>query len=109
MFLCPTGVSHPYYFFYFAALGVLVPFWGLYLRDRGFSPLAVGDLIAILMATKILAPTLWGWVADHVGVRLPIVHLASLLSLLAFSGIFVVRNYSGPLAYWRWVDKEQRF
>jgi len=84
-----------FYFFYFAALGVLIPFWGLYLRDRGFSPLAVGELIAILMATKILAPILWGWIADHVGVRLPIVRLASLLSLLAFSGIFVVHGFWG--------------
>jgi len=84
-----------FYFFYFAALGVLVPFWGLYLRDRGVSQLAVGELIAILMATKILAPILWGWIADHVGVRLPIVRLASLLSLLAFSGIFVVHGFWG--------------
>ncbi|MCG7946441.1 MAG: MFS transporter, partial [Candidatus Thiodiazotropha taylori] len=27
-----------FYFFYFASLGALLPFWGLYLQDRGYSP-----------------------------------------------------------------------
>lgn len=49
-----------FYFFYFAALGALIPFWGLYLKDRGFTPLAIGELMAILTATKIVAPNLWG-------------------------------------------------
>jgi len=84
-----------FYFFYFAAVGALVPFWGLYLRDQGFTPLAIGELMAILMATKILAPNLWGWIADRTGARLSIVRLASLLSLLAFSGVFAVDGFRG--------------
>ncbi len=84
-----------FYFFYFAALGALIPFWGLYLRDRGFSALAIGELMAILMATKVVAPNLWGWIADHTGSRLPIVRLASLLSLLIFSGIFWASGFWG--------------
>jgi len=27
-----------FYFFYFATLGVLVPYWGLYLQSVGFTP-----------------------------------------------------------------------
>jgi PPP family 3-phenylpropionic acid transporter len=84
-----------FYFFYFAALGALVPFWGLYLQDRGFSPLAIGQLMAILMATKIVAPNVWGWIADHRGARMPIVRLASLLSLLVFLGMFVAEGFWG--------------
>lgn len=84
-----------FYFFHFAVLGALVPFWGLYLKDRGHDPLAIGELMAILMATKIIAPNLWGWIADHTGARLPIVRLASLLSLLTFSGIFAVEGFWG--------------
>lgn len=84
-----------FYFFYFAALGVLLPFWGLYLQDRGFSALAIGELMAVLMATKIVAPNLWGWIADKRGARLPIVRLASLLSLLVFSAIFAVDGFWG--------------
>lgn len=82
-----------FYFAYFAALGALVPYWGLYLQDRGFAPLEIGQLMAILMATKILAPNLWGWLADRSGQRLPIVRLASLLSALIFTGIFFAQGF----------------
>lgn len=84
-----------FYFFYFAALGALVPYWGLYLQDRGFAPVEIGQLMAILMATKILAPNVWGWLADRSGQRLPIVRLASLLAALIFGGIFLVRGFWG--------------
>ena len=40
-----------YYLFYFASLGALVPYWGLYLQDAGFEPLAIGVLMAILAGT----------------------------------------------------------
>jgi PPP family 3-phenylpropionic acid transporter len=84
-----------FYFFYFAALGALVPFWGLYLKERGFSALAIGQLMAILMATKIVAPNVWGWIADRMGARMPIVRLASLLSLVTFTGVFAVQGFWG--------------
>jgi PPP family 3-phenylpropionic acid transporter len=82
-----------FYFFYFASLGALVPFWGLYLKDRGFDALAIGQLTAILLATKIVAPNVWGWLADRSGRRLPIVRLASLLSALTFTGIFLAQDF----------------
>jgi len=82
-----------YYFFHFAALGALVPFWGLYLQDRGFDPVAIGHLMAILMGTKIVAPYLWGSIADRTGRRLSIVRLAAILALVIFAGIFVVQGF----------------
>jgi len=87
-----------FYFFYFASLGALIPFWGLYLKDRGFSAVAIGELTAVFMATKIVSPNLWGWIADRTGSRLPIVRLASLLSLLIFSGIYAVQGFWGIAA-----------
>lgn len=87
-----------FYFFYFASLGALIPFWGLYLKDRGFSPVAIGELTAVFMATKIVAPNLWGWIADRRGSRLPIVRMASLLSLLIFSAIYAVQGFWGIAA-----------
>jgi PPP family 3-phenylpropionic acid transporter len=82
-----------FYFFYFASLGALVPFWGLYLRDRGFTALDIGQLMAILMATKIVAPNVWGWIADHTGRRVGIVRLASLLSVSVFFGVFYADGF----------------
>lgn len=87
-----------YYLFYFGALGALVPFWGLYLQDRGFSAAAIGSLMAVLMGTKVIAPNIWGWIADHTGQRMPIVRLASLLSVLAFAGIFWAEGFWGIAA-----------
>ncbi len=45
-----------FYLWYFAALGALLPYWGLYLKSLGYSSVEIGELIAIMMATKIIAP-----------------------------------------------------
>ncbi len=82
-----------FYFFYFASLGALIPYWGLYLKSQGFSALQIGQLIAIIMATKIVAPNIWGWIADHTGKRMLIIRVASLLGAVAFTGVFLSQNY----------------
>lgn len=82
-----------FYFFYFASLGVLVPYWGLYLQSEGFSALAIGELTAILLVTRIIAPYIWAWIADHHGQRMRIVRLGSLLSVLAFAFILIDDSY----------------
>jgi PPP family 3-phenylpropionic acid transporter len=82
-----------FYLFYFASLGALVPFWSLYLKSLDFSVTEIGQLIAILMATKIVAPNIWGWIADHTGHRMQIVRIASLLAAVAFSGVFLGNSF----------------
>jgi PPP family 3-phenylpropionic acid transporter len=77
-----------FYFFYFATLGVLVPYWGLYLQSVGFTPVDIGNLIAILMFSRIVAPMVWGWIADHRESRMAVVRLASFLTIVSFSGTF---------------------
>ena len=82
-----------FYFFYFAALGALIPYWGLYLKSLGFSPVEIGELIAIIMATKIVAPNIWGWIADHSGQRMRVIRFACLLAMIAFTGVFLGHGY----------------
>ncbi|MET0109099.1 MAG: MFS transporter [Candidatus Thiodiazotropha sp.] len=82
-----------FYFFYFASLGALIPFWGLYLQARRFTPVEIGELMAVIMVTKLIAPNIWGWIGDHTGHRMPIVRLASLLSLCCFLGVFIVDGF----------------
>ncbi len=82
-----------FYFFYFASLGVFVPYWGLYLQWQGFSAQEIGELTAIFLGTRIIAPNIWGWIADHRGQRMRIVRAASLASVLAFSTIFISNDY----------------
>jgi len=89
------GRSVPYwklsgfYFFYFASLGVLIPYWSLYLKSLGFNSLTIGSLVAILPATKLVAPYIWGWLADHTRRSMLIIRIASLLALCCFALVFV--------------------
>lgn len=82
-----------FYFFFFASLGVLVPYWSLYLKSLGFGPAEIGELMAVIMATKVVAPNVWGWIADHTGRRMQIIRLATLIALIAFAGVFLGQNY----------------
>lgn len=86
-----------FYLFYFATVGALLPFWGLYLKHLGFSAAEIGELMAILVGTKIIAPNVWGWIADHRGQRMAIVRGTSLLACLIFLGVFLTQSY-WPLA-----------
>lgn len=58
-----------FYLFYFGTIGVFVPFFSFYLQSEGFSAVAIGQLMAIPMAMRVLAPGLWGWAADRSGRR----------------------------------------
>ena len=84
-----------FYFFYFATLGVLAPFWGLYLQSLGFDGKQIGQLMAILLATKIIAPNIWSWLADHSGHTIGVVRIAALLSLLCYLGVFFTHSFIG--------------
>ena len=78
-----------FYFFYFASLGVLVPYWSLYLKSLGYNSLTIGGLVAILPATKLIAPYIWGWLADHTRRSMFIIRVASILALASFALVFV--------------------
>lgn len=82
-----------FYFFYFASLGALIPYWGLYLKDLGFDATDIGVLMAIIMATKIISPNIWGWIADHTGKRMAIVRIGSLLAAVSFMGVFFFQQF----------------
>ncbi|MBK8537058.1 MAG: MFS transporter [Candidatus Competibacteraceae bacterium] len=81
-----------FYLFYFAALGVLLPYWGLYLQALGFDPARIGELTAIPQLTKLVAPNLWGWLADRSGWRMRMVRWACLATALSFAGVYAVGN-----------------
>jgi PPP family 3-phenylpropionic acid transporter len=77
-----------FYFFHFALLGGLLPYWPLYLQNAGYDPLEIGWIMAILPATRIVSPGLWGWLADRGGRTLSLIRWAAFLALLAVGGMF---------------------
>jgi PPP family 3-phenylpropionic acid transporter len=78
-----------FYFFYFAVLGALVPYWGLYLQSLGFGPADIGNLMALLMVSRVVAPNVWAWIADHREGRMRVVRIAAFLTLATFCGVFL--------------------
>jgi PPP family 3-phenylpropionic acid transporter len=77
-----------FYFFYFAFVGAISPFWGLYLQSLAFNAFQIGVLMSLLQVMRIFAPNIWGHIADRTGRRTAIVQLAAFGSVLAFAGVF---------------------
>ena len=74
-----------FYFLYFACLGVMVPYWSLYLESAGFSAAAIGVVLAVTAGTRIVSPNFWGWIADRSGRRLLIIRAGALMAALCFA------------------------
>lgn len=77
-----------FYAAYFALVGIWMSFWPLYLKTLGFGAAAIGAIIAIQHATKIVAPSLWGWLADRSGQRVAVIRFGALGALLVFLLLF---------------------
>lgn len=82
-----------FYFFYFALLGTWLPYWSLYLKSLGYSSGEIGYLSAIVMLTKIVAPSVWGWVADRYQQRVRVIRYGAFLAVLSFSGVYLDQSF----------------
>src|SRR5690625_3991763 len=87
------GRLSTYYFLYYALLGVLVPYWALFLQARGFSSWQIGVLLAVPHITKLGAPNIWGWLADKTGERVRIIRMGNLLSAIIFPWVFLTYGF----------------
>ena len=77
-----------FYFFYFAYLSAFGPFFSIYLEAVGLSPVEIGTVMALPQVTRIIAPHLWGWLADASGGRLKVVRATALAALVCWLGMF---------------------
>jgi PPP family 3-phenylpropionic acid transporter len=84
-----------YYFFYFAFIGAFSPYFTLYLQSLAFSAWDIGVLMSLMQLMRVLAPNLWGWLADRLGAKTPIVRGAALMSLAGFSCFFFAQSFAG--------------
>ncbi|WP_018994846.1 MFS transporter [Thioalkalivibrio sp. ALJ2] len=91
--MIPSARLSTVYFFYFASLGAFMPFWGPYLSEAGFSGSQIGELMAIVLATKIIAPNVWGWLADRAGAHMPITRWGAFGGVVAFAGVLLYTGY----------------
>ncbi|MCO5096127.1 MAG: MFS transporter [Rhodocyclaceae bacterium] len=84
-----------YYFFYFAFIGAFSPYFTLYLQSLQFSAWDIGVLMSLMQVMRLLAPNLWGWLADRLGAKTPIVRGAALMSVAGFSCFFLTQSFTG--------------
>ncbi len=84
-----------YYFFYFAFVGAFSPYFTLYLRDLRLSAADISVLMALMQVMRVLAPSLWMWLAERTGQRVRIVQASALMSLAGFSVFFFTTGFGG--------------
>lgn len=73
-------------FTYFAYAGLNVTYAPLWFQSLGYSTLAIGTLVSLQSATRLVAPYAWAWSADHSGNRLRVLRVAAFLSFVCALG-----------------------
>ncbi|AUL99473.1 MAG TPA: MFS transporter [Pseudothauera hydrothermalis] len=84
-----------YYFFYFGFVGAFSPYFTLYLQSLQFTAADIAILMSLMQVMRILAPNLWGWLAERVGVPVLIVRLSAVASLAGFALFFLTTEFAG--------------
>lgn len=75
------------YFFMFAIIGGLAPYFPLYLESLGASPEVIGWVIAVSMVGRVGIPFVVAWLADVSGKHLFFIRASSVASAAVFSGL----------------------
>lgn len=86
-----------FYFFYYAFIGMFAPYWSLYLQSIHFDAVEIAILMSVQPVMRMIAPNIWGWLADHTGKRLLVVQAAAMLSAVFYLGVFATTSFWGML------------
>lgn len=81
-----------FYFGYFALIGAFMPYWNLYLEHLGFEKAIIGVLASITVVTRIIAPSVWGYLADRSGQRMRWVRVGTFAQLIAWCAVLLLPN-----------------
>jgi PPP family 3-phenylpropionic acid transporter len=84
-----------FYFFYYAFVGMFSPYWSLYLQSIHFDAIEIAILMSIQPVMRMVAPNIWGWLADHSGRSRDVVVAAASLSALFYLGVFATTSFWG--------------
>ena len=87
-----------YYFFYFGFVGAFSPYFTLYLQSIEYSATDIAVLMSVMQVMRVLAPSLWGWLAERTGLRVPIIRASAIASLAGFCLFFTTTEFAGMFA-----------
>ncbi len=87
-----------FYFFYFSIIGILIPYFPLYLKALGFKPIDIGLVMAAWPLAKLLTPIFWSSLADRLGRRLLFIQVGALFCVLSYLPFFKIWGVWGFVA-----------
>ena len=87
-----------FYALYFALLGCIAPYWGLFLAHRGFDANDIGSLMALFGLVRILAPNAWAYLGRRHHSPLPMIRWAGMLTLVCFSAVAWADSFAAMAA-----------
>ena len=76
---------------------MFAPYWSLYLQSIQFDAMQIAIIMSVQPVMRMLAPNLWGWLADKSNKRLLVVKLAALGATLSYLGVFFTTQFYGLL------------
>lgn len=82
-----------FYFAFFAHAGAFVTYFALYLASLGLGAGEIAFAVAMPQAARIVAPALWGWLADSWGAR----HAGAKRLVLVFSACAMLAGFAALL------------
>lgn len=85
------------YFTSFAALGIFLPYFNLYLLHHGLTPWQIGVIAAVPALLKIIVPAFFGLAADRTGSRRRLIIVSCAATTVTFSLLLNVSDFVGIL------------
>lgn len=73
---------------YFAHIGFFNPYLPLWLKELGFSLLAISVLTSVQSASRLFAPYLWGSLSDRTGERVRLLRYGATVALVLSTGLW---------------------
>ncbi|PCI67761.1 MAG: MFS transporter [Piscirickettsiaceae bacterium] len=84
-----------FYFFYFASLGALMPYLGLYLKSIGLVAAQIGVVFAVIQGTKLVSPSILAHLSSGFVERMRAIQIVSFISTIAFCFLFFQQGFLG--------------
>ena len=74
-----------YYAAYFAVIGILMPFWPIWLEGKGLDAVEIGFILASAPFVRAIGSPLIAQVADRRGLRRPIIIMLTASATISFA------------------------
>ena len=89
--------SSLFYFLYFAAFGIYIPYWPLFLKYLSLSPVQIATLYSIPSIARIFLPPVYGYIADRGQHRKAILRITAVGQVIPLLLLFQFQSYPALL------------